>query len=232
MSRSKIKIRNLDFFYRDHQVLAGVNETIPENAITAIVGPSGAGKSTFLSLFNRLWENIPGSRIQGRVLVRFSGNPGHEFTDINAPEISAIQLRRSVGMVFQIPNPLPMSIFNNVSFPLKLAGIKNRDEVEERVTQSIKACGLWAEVKDRLEKKASVLSGGQQQRLCMARALVMAPEILLLDEPTSSLDPASGEKIENLMVSLKESCTLIMVSHGPDQVKSISDHVIQFSPWT
>lgn len=229
MNRSKIKIRDLDFFYNDHRVLSCINETIPENAITAIVGPSGAGKSTFLSLFNRLWENIPGSRIKGRVLMRFSDNQGEEFTDINAPGFSAIQLRRSVGMVFQIPNPLPMSIFNNVSFPLKLAGIKKRAEVEERVTEAIQASGLWPEVKDRLEKRASVLSGGQQQRLCMARALVMAPEILLLDEPTSSLDPASSEKIENLMVELKGRCTLVMVSHGPDQVKAISDHVIEFS---
>ncbi|MDY0223731.1 MAG: ATP-binding cassette domain-containing protein [Desulfobacterium sp.] len=227
MNRSKIKIRNLDFFYKNHQILSQVNQTIPENAITAIVGPSGIGKSTFLSLFNRLWENIPGAKIKGSVLVRFSGNKKKGFCDINAPNFSALELRRAVGMVFQTPNPLPMSIFKNVSFPLKLAGINKKNEVNELVTGAIKACGLWPEVKERLDKKASVLSGGQQQRLCMARALVMNPEILLLDEPTSSLDPASGEKIEQLMVDLKKRCTLVMVSHNHDQVKNICDHVFE-----
>lgn len=227
MNRSKIKIRNLDFFYKNHQILSQVNQTIPENAITAIVGPSGIGKSTFLSLFNRLWENIPGAKIKGSVLVRFSRNRGKGFCDINSPNFSALELRRAVRMVFQTPNPLPMSIFKNVSFPLKLAGINKKNEVDELVTNAIKVCGLWPEVKERLDKKASVLSGGQQQRLCMARALVMNPEILLLDEPTSSLDPASGEKIEQLMVDLKKRCTLVMVSHNHDQVKNICDHVFE-----
>lgn len=226
-SKIKIKISNLDFFYKDHQILSKINETIHENAITGIVGHSGIGKSTFLSVFNRLWENIPGAKIKGKVLIRFSKNMNEGFCDINAPNFSAIELRRSVGMVFQAPNPLPMSIFKNVSFPLKLAGIKGKNEVNELVTGAIKACGLWPEVKDRLDKRASVLSGGQQQRLCIARALVMNPEILLLDEPTSSLDPASGEKIEQLMVELKKNCTLVMVSHNHDQVKKICDHIIE-----
>ena len=227
MNRSKIKTSDLDFFYKDHQVLSQVNTAIPENAITGIVGHSGIGKSTFLSLFNRLWENIPGAAIKGKVLIRFSGDRDQGFCDINAPIFSAIELRRAVGMVFQTPNPLPMSIFKNVSFPLKLAGINRKNQVNELVTGAIKACGLWSEVKDRLDKRSSVLSGGQQQRLCMARALVMNPEILLLDEPTSSLDPASEEKIEQLMVELKKKCTLVMVSHNQDQVKRICDHVIQ-----
>ena len=226
MTPPKIKIESLDFYYGNHQILSNINETIPENAITAILGPSGVGKSTFLSLFNRLWETTPGARVEGRVLTRFS----HAFMDINHPKFSVIQLRRAVGMVFQMPNPLPMSIFNNVAFPLKLAGIKKKEDVRSRVTTAIQACGLWPEVKDRLDKKATTLSGGQQQRLCMARALVMEPEILLLDEPTSSLDPASGKMIEDLMVELKQRCTLIMVSHQPDQVKKIADHVIDFTP--
>jgi phosphate transport system ATP-binding protein len=222
----KIKIESLDFHYNNHQILSNINETIPENAITSIIGPSGVGKSTFLSLFNRLWETTPGARVEGRVLARFH----HSFMDINAPKFSVTQLRRAVGMVFQMPNPLPMSIFNNVAFPLKLAGIKEKETVQNRVTAAIKACGLWPEVKDRLEKKATTLSGGQQQRLCMARALVLEPEILLLDEPTSSLDPRSGAMIEELMVELKQRCTLIMVSHQPDQVKRIADQVIDFTP--
>ncbi len=220
----KIEISNLNFFYHRHKVLSNISGTFPEHDITAITGPSGAGKSTFLSVFNRLWETIPRASVTGTVHITLAG----KCRDINAPSFPVTQLRRDVGMVFQSPNPLPMSIYKNVAFPLKLAGITHHKEVPPRVITAIQSVGLWDEVKDRLNQNAFSLSGGQQQRLCMARALVLKPEVLLLDEPTSSLDDASAAKIEELMVSLKDRCTIVMVSHNLQQVERVADHLFPF----
>lgn len=221
----KIKIEHLFFSYGGRFVLRDVNLRIAENTITAIIGPSGIGKSTFLMTLNRLWETIPGAGMQGRVEIKFQGR----FQEIHDRNYPLTTLRRSVGMVFQTPNPLPMSISRNVAFPLKLAGFRKKSEMADRVEQALKRAYLWDEVKDRLNEDALRLSGGQQQRLCIARALILEPEILLLDEPTSSLDPKAGAVIEELLVNLKDSCTLLTVSHYQDQVQRIADTVFELA---
>ena len=221
----KIKIDGLSFFYNEHRVLNNISADFPENTITAIVGPSGKGKTTFLMTLNRLWESIPEARMEGRVGIRF----GDRFCEIYDPSYSLSRLRRLVGMVFQVPNPLPMSIYKNVAFPLKLAGLKDKKLISGKVETALRRAFLWKEVKDRLTDNAFALSGGQQQRLCIARALTLEPEILLLDEPTSSLDAGAGAVIEELMLSLKDRCTLLMVSHYLDQVKRIADTVTELS---
>ncbi len=221
----KIKVRRLSFAYGDHVVLDNLDLDIPEAAVTAVVGPSGRGKSTLLTVFNRLWEDIPGARRQGRIHIRLGGT----LCDIDHPSVSLSDLRRRVGMVFQAPNPLPMSIYKNVAFPLKLAGGSTRAHTRDAVERSLRRAFLWAEVKDRLGDDARALSGGQQQRLCIARALAVEPEVLLLDEPTSSLDAAATGIIEQLIVSLKASCTVVMVSHDMAQVKRLADHWIELS---
>lgn len=215
----KINVQNLWFYYNDHPVLEDISLEIPQNTITAVTGPSGQGKSTFLMTLNRLWENIEGPRIKGRIEIRFTSN----FQNIYDKRYNVSDLRRQVGMVFQVPNPLPMSIYNNIAFPLKLKGEKNKKLVTFRVEDALKRSFLWDEVKDRLNKDARTLSGGQQQRLCIARALVLNPQVLLLDEPTSSLDDTSGRVIEDLLLELKKECTMILVSHYLDQVKRIAD---------
>ena len=220
----KITISGLNFFYGRHQILDNINASFVENEITAITGPSGVGKSTFLSVLNRLWETVPQASVTGEVWITLDGRR----RNINHPSFPVTHLRRRVGMVFQAPNPLPMSIYKNVAFPLKLAGITRRPEVEKRVVRAIEAAGLWQEVKSRLHGSAFSLSGGQQQRLCMARALVLEPEVLLLDEPTSSLDEAAAAVIEELMVSLKKRCTIVMVSHNRQQVERVADHRLVF----
>lgn len=221
----KIKIDGLSFFYNEHLVLNNITVCFPENTITAIVGPSGKGKTTFLMTLNRLWESIPEARMEGRMEIRF----GDRFHKIYDPSYPLSQLRRLVGMVFQVPNPLPMSIYKNVAFPLKLAGLKDKNLISGKVETALKRAFLWEEVKDRLTDDALALSGGQQQRLCVARALILEPEILLLDEPTSSLDASAGAVIEDLLLSLKGRCTLLMVSHHLDQVKRIADTVMELS---
>jgi phosphate transport system ATP-binding protein len=221
----KIKIEHLFFSYRDRFILRDVNLRIAENTMTAIIGPSGIGKSTFLMTLNRLWETIPGAKLQGRIEIKFQGR----FQEIHDRNYPPTKLRRSVGMVFQTPNPLPMNIFGNVSFPLKLAGFRQKSAMADRVEQALKRAYLWDEVKDRLNEDALRLSGGQQQRLCIARALILEPEILLLDEPTSSLDPKAGAVIEELLVSLKDSCTLLIVSHYQDQVQRIANTVFELA---
>lgn len=220
-SKLKISIEDLHFSYKDTPVLSGANLRIMENTINAIVGPSGIGKSTFLTTLNRLWETSPGARFHGKVEICFRGIP----QDIYDRDFPATTLRRKVGMVFQTPNPLPMNIFRNVAFPLKLAGKTPRGETEESVEKALRQAYLWDEVKDRLQKEALLLSGGQQQRLCIARALVLEPEVLLLDEPTSSLDEKAGSVIEDLLVDLKKNCTIVMVSHYLDQVRRIANTV-------
>jgi phosphate transport system ATP-binding protein len=220
---TKIRIEHLFFHYGRRRVLDDVCAEIPANAITAIVGPSGQGKSTLLTCLNRLCDAVAGTRVSGRVMMHFQG----QWQDILAPDVPLHWLRRKVGMVFQAPNPLPMSIFKNVAFALKLTGQHRRPDVTDRVAQALARAFLWDEVRDRLHHDARTLSGGQQQRLCIARALVLEPEILLLDEPTSSLDSQAGEVIESLLLALRQRCTLVMVSHYQDQVRRVADCVLQ-----
>ncbi|MBW1893845.1 MAG: phosphate ABC transporter ATP-binding protein, partial [Deltaproteobacteria bacterium] len=186
---------------------------------------SGNGKSTFLMVMNRLWEGILGARLEGRVSILIDNT----YRDIYSGSIGLSDLRRKVGMVFQTPNPLPMSIVKNVSFPLKLMGCKDKKKIVEKTEQSLRQAYLWNEVKDRLDDDAGSLSGGQQQRLCIARALILEPEVILLDEPTSSLDKTASAVIEELLIQLKKRCTILMVSHYLDQVKRIADNVFEFS---
>ncbi len=222
-TEDKIIIKELSFAYRRRPVLDRVAAAIPASMITAIVGPSGQGKSTLLMTLNRLWEEIPGAQASGSIKIRFN----RDWIEINSPKVDPPWLRARVGMVFQAPNPLPASIYKNMAFPLKIAGVKNRKEVDERVEKALRQAFLWTEVKDRLTDDARTLSGGQQQRLCIARALILEPEILLLDEPTSSLDAEAGAVIEDLLSELKSDCTLVMVSHYQEQVRRIADRVFR-----
>ncbi len=221
---SKIRVADLHFSYRDRTILKDVTVEFAENTITALTGPSGVGKSTFLMTLNRLWENVPDARMKGRVEINLQGR----FQDVYARGLPVTELRKMVAMVFQTPNPLPMSIRKNVAFPLKLTGERNREVVAGRVEHALKMANLWNEVKDRLNDDARTLSGGQQQRLCIARALVLEPEVLLLDEPTSSLDQASTAVIEELLTGLKDRLTILVVSHYLEQVIRISDRVVKF----
>ncbi|MBM9514598.1 phosphate ABC transporter ATP-binding protein [Desulfogranum marinum] len=219
----KIQTQSLCFYYHRQQVLRDINLHLPANKITAITGPSGSGKSTLLMAFNRLWEEIDGCRISGEVFMHLNG----QNTNIYNPTLPLLELRRKVGMVFQQPNPLPMSISKNIAFPLRLAHIHDKRLVGQKVESALRKVALWDEVKDRLNDDGRLLSGGQQQRLCLARALVLRPEVLLLDEPTSSLDPDASAAIEELLLSLKTKCTLIMVSHYQDQIQRIADLHVQ-----
>jgi phosphate transport system ATP-binding protein len=221
----KIRVVDLSFLYKKRAVLRNINADFKESSITALVGPSGAGKSTFLTTLNGLWKTNPEASMTGQVLVRFDGF----FQDIYSDALPVPKLRRLVGMVFQNPNPLPMSIYRNIAFPLRLTGERRREIIAPKVEEALRRAYLWEEVKDRLGDDALTLSGGQQQRLCIARALVLEPQVLLLDEPTSSLDETAGRVIEELMVSLKERLTLLVVSHYLEQVKRIADRVLVFS---
>lgn len=222
---TKIKVRDLFFYYNDHMVLQNINIDIMENSITAVTGPSGQGKSSFLMTLNRLWENIDGAKITGSIEIRFNKN----FQNIYDKKYPVSVLRRQVGMVFQVPNPLPMSIYNNIAFPLKLNGEHKKKDLLFRIEDALKRTFLWDEVKDRLNKNAGTLSGGQQQRLCIARALILNPHVMLLDEPTSSLDEKAGRVIEDLLVELKKNCTIVLVSHYMNQVKRIADTRMKLS---
>jgi len=220
MKETKIKIEGLNCYYQQKIVLKGCKGEFKENAITTIIGPSGVGKTTFLMVLNRLYELIPNCRVEGKVEFKLNGR----YFDIHSLPLTV--LRKKMGMVFQAPNPLPMSIFKNVAFPLRLSGVKDRKYLEEKVEKALKDAILWDEVKDRLEDSALKLSGGQQQRLCIARAMITQPDVLLLDEPTSSLDIEAALKIEELLSGLKERCTLIIVSHYADLTRRISDSVV------
>jgi len=228
MKNIKLRINDLNFFYKKKPALKGLKGEVEEKAITTIIGPSGVGKTTFLMVLNRLCESIPDCRVEGKVEIKLDGR----YIDINS--LSLTTLRKKVGMVFQVPNPLPMSIFKNIAmsifkniaFPLKLSGVKDREYIKEKVEQALKDAFLWDEIKDRLNDSALELSGGQQQRLCIARAMIMQPEVLLLDEPTSSLDMEAALKITELLKSLKEKCTLIVVSHYTSLTSRISDNVL------
>ena len=215
VEKPKIVVEDLTFWFRDLRVLKGVSLKIPENKITAIMGPSGCGKSTFLRCLNRMNDLIEGAKLQGRVLL--------DGEEIYGEGVDVFELRKRVGMVFQKPNPLPKSIFENVAYGLRVHGMK--DKIEERVERALKDVNLWEEVRDKLSRSAFELSGGQQQRLCIARCLVLEPEVLLLDEPASALDPVSTAKLEELLNKLKERYTIIIVTHNLQQAARISDLV-------
>ena len=213
-------VQGLNLWYGDHQALHDISLNIPEKSITALIGPSGCGKSTFLKTLNRMNDLIPGVKITGDVRYRDQ--------DIFAPSTDVNELRREIGMVFQKPNPFPMSIYDNIAYGPRTHGIKNRTRLDEIVEKSLRGAAIWDEVKDRLKKNALGLSGGQQQRLCIARALAVEPEVLLMDEPTSALDPISTSKIEELAMQLKEQYTIVIVTHNMQQAVRISDRTAFF----
>ena len=214
-TRTKISSKNLDFFYGDFKALKGVTMDFPENRITALIGPSGCGKSTFLRCLNRMNDLIIGTRVEGSVTL--------ESLDIYDPKLDVVELRRRVGMVFQKPNPFPKTIFENVAYGLRVNGVKDENMIADRVEESLRQAALWEEVKDRLHTSALGLSGGQQQRLCIARALAVQPEVLLMDEPASALDPIATQKIEELIHELKKNLTIIIVTHNMQQAARVSD---------
>ena len=222
---TKIRLSDLSFHYGRRRILDRVCADFTEGSITAIVGASGQGKSTLLTVMNRLCDETPGARVEGGVEILID----ERLVDIYQDGFPVNRLRRKIGMVFQEPNPLPMSIYKNVAFPLKLAGEKEKQKIEHCVHRALSRAYLWDEVKDRLDADGRTLSGGQQQRLCIARALVLKPEVLLLDEPTASLDARAGAVIEALLVDLKASCTLLMVSHYMDQVYRVADRIMELA---
>ena len=215
-----ISVSGLNLRYGEHQALKDINIEIERNSITALIGPSGCGKSTFLKTLDRMNDLIPGVKITGD--VRYNGD------DIFSPSVDVSELRRQIGMVFQKPNPFPMSIYDNVAYGPRTHGIRSKAKLDETVERSLRGAAIWDEVKDRLKKNAIGLSGGQQQRLCIARALAVEPEVLLMDEPTSALDPISTSKIEELAINLKEKYTIIIVTHNMQQAVRISDNTAFF----
>ena len=215
-----ITVEDLNLWYGSTQALHHVSMEIPEKSITALIGPSGCGKSTFLKTLDRMNDLVPGVRIEGT--VRYDGR------DIFAPDVDVNELRRQVGMVFQKPNPFPMSIYDNVAYGPRTHGVRNRAKLDEIVEQSLRSAAIWDEVKDRLKKNALGLSGGQQQRLCIARALAVEPRVLLMDEPTSALDHISTSKIEELAIELKKQYTIVIVTHNMQQALRISDRTAFF----
>ena len=217
---SIITAKDLCLWYGTTQALKNINIEIPERSITALIGPSGCGKSTFLKTLNRMNDLIPTVRIEGT--VTYGGQ------DIFAPSVDVNDLRKEIGMVFQKPNPFPMSIYDNIAYGPRTHGIKNKIQLEDIVEEALRGAAIWDEVKDRLKKSALGLSGGQQQRLCIARALAVKPKVLLMDEPTSALDPISTSKIEDLTQQLKKDYTIIMVTHNMQQAVRISDNTAFF----
>ncbi len=215
----KIEVKDFNLYYGDFHALKGINMGMPEHAVSALIGPSGCGKSTLLKSLNRMNDLVPGVRITG--LATLDGNDIYGNIDVN-------DLRRRVGMVFQKPNPFPMSVYDNVAYGPRTHGIRGRAELDAIVERSLKQAAIWDELKDRLKKSALALSGGQQQRLCIARALAVSPEVLLMDEPTSALDPISTGKIEDLMNELKSQYTIVIVTHNMQQAARISDQTAFF----
>ena len=217
----EIAVRDLNFFYGKHQALHNISITVPDRIVMAVIGPSGCGKSTFLRTLNRMNDVIPGTRVEGEVLIK--------GRDIYATGTDVVALRREVGMVFQKSNPFPKSIFDNVAYGLRINRItSNKRETGERVEQALRDAALWNEVKDRLKTSALSLSGGQQQRLCIARALAIRPEVILMDEPASALDPIATSKIEELIVDLKKQYTIVIVTHNMQQAARVSDQTAFF----
>lgn len=215
-----IKVKDLNLWYNTSQALNNININIEENTITALIGPSGCGKSTFLKTINRMNDLVQGVKINGEIL--------YDGTNIFDKSVDVNELRRDIGMVFQKPNPFPMSIYDNIAYGPRTHGIKNKVQLDEIVEESLRGAAIWDEVKDRLKKSALGLSGGQQQRLCIARALAVKPKILLMDEPTSALDPISTSKIEELAMELKDKYTIVMVTHNMQQAVRISDKTAFF----
>ena len=220
MENSKISVRNLNLHYGDNHALKDVNMEIKDHAITAFIGPSGCGKSTFLKCLNRMNDLVDIARIDGQVIL--------DGEDIYDKRVDTTLLRKKVGMVFQQPNPFPMSIYDNIAYGPRLHGLKNKARLDEIVENALRGAAIFDEVKDRLKKSALGLSGGQQQRLCIARALAVEPEVLLMDEPTSELDPISTLKIEELMESLKKKYTVVIVTHNMQQASRVSDDTAFF----
>jgi len=226
----RIQAENVNFYYGDKQTLKNVNMSIFQNRVTAIIGPSGCGKSTFIRLLNRMNDLIPNTRVEGRILL-----DNHNIYD---PGVDVVTLRRKVGMVFQKPNPFPKSIRDNLSYGLKINGIKSTDSIENTIRRSLEEAALWDEVNDRLNESALRLSGGQQQRLCIARCLAVEPEVILFDEPCASLDPISTKRIEELIEQLKQRYTIVIVTHNMQQAARVSDYtafmylgeLIEFGP--
>ncbi len=215
-----ISVENMCLWYGSHQALHNITIDIPEKSITALIGPSGCGKSTFLKTLNRMNDLIPD--------VKITGSVKYKDEDIFDPSVDVSQLRRQIGMVFQKPNPFPMSIYDNIAYGPRTHGVSNKAKLDDIVERSLRGAAIWDEVKDRLKKNALGLSGGQQQRLCIARALAVEPEVLLMDEPTSALDPISTSKIEELAVELKEKYTIVIVTHNMQQAVRISDNTAFF----
>ncbi len=220
MEETKIITQNLNLYYGQNHALRDVSMQIKEKAITAFIGPSGCGKSTFLKTLNRMNDLVEGVRIEGTVSI--------DGEDIYSPKVDTTLLRKKVGMVFQQPNPFPMSIYDNVAYGPRIHGIKSKAKLDQIVEESLRGAAIFDEVKDRLKKSALGLSGGQQQRLCIARALAVEPEILLMDEPTSALDPISTLKIEDLMIELKSKYTVVVVTHNMQQAARVSDYTAFF----
>ena len=217
----KISVRNLDFFYAGgHQALFGNSIDIPANRITAVIGPSGCGKSTHLRVYNRIFELYRGQRAGGEVWI--------DDENILSPDVDVLELRRKVGMIFQKPTPFPMSVFDNVAYPMRLHFKMSKSEIAERVEHALRGASLWDEVKDKLRKSGLALSGGQQQRLCIARAIAAEPDILLMDEPTSAVDPVATLKIEDLVLQLRDRFTVVIVTHNMQLASRISDYTAFF----
>ena len=214
------EVNHLNLFYGEKQALMDLNMKIEKNAITALIGPSGCGKSTFLRCLNRMNDLIDGCRVEGEILI--------EGKDMYNGDMNVVDLRTRVGMVFQKPNPFPMSIFDNIAYGPRCQGIKDKKVLSQIVEQSLQRAALWDEVKDRLKDSAYGLSGGQQQRLCIARAIAMEPEVILMDEPTSALDPISTNKIEELAIELKKDYTIVIVTHNMQQAARVSDYTAFF----
>jgi len=212
---AKVRVKDLNFWYGDFNALTGITVDIASHATTAFIGPSGCGKSTFLRCINRMNDLIPGTRVEG--LMALDG------ADIYGPGVDPVDLRRRVGMIFQQPNPFPQSIFDNVAYGPRLQGVRKKSELDAIVEDSLKRANLWKEVKDILGKNGLALSGGQQQRLCIARVLAVEPEVLLMDEPCSAIDPTSVQKIEDLMAELKDTVTIVIVTHNMQQAARVSD---------
>ena len=215
-----ISVKDMCLWYGEHQALKNVNIEIPKKSITAFIGPSGCGKSTFLKTLNRMNDLIPG--------VKITGDVRYENADIFSKEVDVNQLRKEIGMVFQKPNPFPMSIYDNVAYGPRTHGITNKMQLDEIVENALRDAAIWDEVKDRLKKNALGMSGGQQQRLCIARALAVQPKVLLMDEPTSALDPISTSRIEDLVMELKDKYTIVMVTHNMHQAVRVSDYTAFF----
>ena len=216
----KAEAKNINFYYGDYLALKDVSLAFEDKTVTALIGPSGCGKSTFLRLFNRMNDLIDHVKIEGEVLVNGQ--------DVYSKEIIIDQLRKSVGMVFQKPNPFPKTVFENVAYGLRVNGVRDKNYIEEVVVNSLKKAALWEEVKEKLKKSAFELSGGQQQRLCIARALAVEPTLILMDEPASALDPISTAKIEELIHELKRQYTIIIVTHNLQQAGRVSDYTAFF----